>query len=36
MHKDLCRGQPGLCEAMKPTKGPELLKFLKKVDFEGN
>ncbi|GAB0096107.1 Metabotropic glutamate receptor [Sergentomyia squamirostris] len=35
MHKDLCRGRPGLCEAMKPTKGAELLKYLRNVDFEG-
>ncbi|XP_076643569.1 metabotropic glutamate receptor B [Halictus rubicundus] len=35
MHKDLCQGKPGLCEAMKPTKGTELLKYLQKVDFEG-
>ncbi|KAJ3644198.1 hypothetical protein Zmor_026868 [Zophobas morio] len=35
MHRDLCHGKPGLCEAMKPTKGTELLKYLRKVDFEG-
>ncbi|XP_049823403.1 metabotropic glutamate receptor 2 [Aethina tumida] len=35
MHRDLCNGQPGLCDAMKPTKGTELLKYLRKVDFEG-
>lgn len=35
MHKELCYGRPGLCDAMKPTKGAELLKYLKNVDFEG-
>ncbi|XP_017789864.1 PREDICTED: metabotropic glutamate receptor 2 [Habropoda laboriosa] len=35
MHKDLCGGKPGLCDSMKPTKGTELLKYLRKVDFEG-
>lgn len=35
MHHDLCHGRPGLCDAMKPTKGTELLKYLRKVDFEG-
>lgn len=35
MHKDLCKGRPGLCDAMKPTKGAELLKYLRSVEFEG-
>ncbi|XP_017773184.1 PREDICTED: metabotropic glutamate receptor 4, partial [Nicrophorus vespilloides] len=35
MHLELCNGRPGLCDAMKPTKGTELLKYLKKVEFEG-
>ncbi|XP_074113872.1 metabotropic glutamate receptor B isoform X3 [Cotesia typhae] len=35
MHKDLCQGESGLCEAMKPTKGTELLKYLRKVKFQG-
>lgn len=35
MHKELCHGKPGLCDAMKPTKGTELLKYLRKVNFEG-
>lgn len=35
MHRELCGGKPGLCDAMKPTKGSDLLKFLKKVQFEG-
>ncbi|PSN56615.1 Metabotropic glutamate receptor 8 [Blattella germanica] len=35
MHKELCYGRPGLCDAMKPIKGTELLKYLRKVTFEG-
>lgn len=35
MHKELCNGISGLCEAMKPTNGAELLKFLRKVNFKG-
>ncbi|XP_020294565.1 metabotropic glutamate receptor 2-like [Pseudomyrmex gracilis] len=35
MHRDLCYGKPGLCDAMKPTKGTKLLQYLRKVDFEG-
>ncbi|XP_031844348.2 metabotropic glutamate receptor B isoform X2 [Nomia melanderi] len=35
MHRDLCQGKPGLCEAMRPTQGTELLQYLHKVDFEG-
>lgn len=35
MHKDLCRGVPGLCDAMRPTKGADLLKYLRKVNFTG-
>uniref|UniRef100_A0A1A9ZPG3 G-protein coupled receptors family 3 profile domain-containing protein n=1 Tax=Glossina pallidipes TaxID=7398 RepID=A0A1A9ZPG3_GLOPL len=35
MHRDLCGGRPSLCEAMKPTKGGDLLKYLRKVQFEG-
>ncbi|XP_020797992.1 metabotropic glutamate receptor 2 [Drosophila serrata] len=35
MHRDLCGGGPSLCEAMKPTKGADLLKYLRKVEFEG-
>ncbi|KAF7281190.1 hypothetical protein GWI33_005036 [Rhynchophorus ferrugineus] len=34
MHKDFCK-KPGLCDAMKPTKGSELLKYLQKVSFTG-
>lgn len=35
MHQELCGGRSGLCEAMKPTKGADLLMFLKKVKFTG-
>ncbi|KAK4876127.1 hypothetical protein RN001_012549 [Aquatica leii] len=35
MHNQSCHGRPGLCEAMKPVKGTELLKFLRNVEFEG-
>ncbi|XP_077295340.1 metabotropic glutamate receptor 4-like [Arctopsyche grandis] len=35
MHRELCRGRPGLCDAMRPTKGPDLLRYLRKVAFEG-
>ncbi|KAI5745297.1 hypothetical protein M8J76_009889 [Diaphorina citri] len=35
MHADLCQGKVGLCDAMRPTKGPELLKYLRKVSFQG-
>ncbi|XP_053964371.1 metabotropic glutamate receptor 2 [Anastrepha ludens] len=35
MHRDLCGGQPSLCDAMKPTKGADLLKYLRKVQFQG-
>uniref|UniRef100_A0A1I8NMS5 G-protein coupled receptors family 3 profile domain-containing protein n=1 Tax=Stomoxys calcitrans TaxID=35570 RepID=A0A1I8NMS5_STOCA len=35
MHRELCDGKPSLCDAMKPTKGADLLRFLRKVEFEG-
>lgn len=35
MHSDLCHGHQGLCDSMKPTKGTELLKYLRKVNFTG-
>uniref|UniRef100_A0A182R0R1 G-protein coupled receptors family 3 profile domain-containing protein n=1 Tax=Anopheles farauti TaxID=69004 RepID=A0A182R0R1_9DIPT len=35
MHQELCGGKPGLCDAMNPTKGSELLKYLRKADFNG-
>lgn len=31
----LCKGQSGLCDAMKPIKGADLLKYLRKVNFKG-
>ncbi|XP_054286402.1 metabotropic glutamate receptor 2-like [Macrosteles quadrilineatus] len=35
MHSELCFNKQGLCEHMRPTKGPDLLKYLRKVNFEG-
>lgn len=36
MHFENCGPSAvGLCEAMKPVKGPELLKYLRKVHFKG-
>ncbi|XP_022178593.1 metabotropic glutamate receptor 2 [Myzus persicae] len=36
MHSDHCGPNfVGLCEAMKPVKGPELLMYLRKVNFTG-
>ncbi|XP_047362536.1 uncharacterized protein LOC124954133 isoform X1 [Vespa velutina] len=35
MHKDYCGNKVGLCDEMKPTKGVQLLKYLRKVDFKG-
>ncbi|XP_043464455.1 metabotropic glutamate receptor 2-like isoform X2 [Leptopilina heterotoma] len=35
MHKKLCHGKKGLCDAMRPTKGTELLQYLRNVEFEG-
>lgn len=35
MHSTMCKGRPGLCDAMKPTKGADLLKYLRKVNFTG-
>ncbi|KAL7014522.1 hypothetical protein ACKWTF_015984 [Chironomus riparius] len=35
MHQDVCGGRPGLCEGMRPTKGSELLKYLRNVKFRG-
>ncbi|XP_039283583.1 LOW QUALITY PROTEIN: metabotropic glutamate receptor 2 [Nilaparvata lugens] len=35
MHRDLCHGRPGLCDAMKPTRGSDLLSHLRKVTFTG-
>lgn len=35
MHQDVCGGRSGLCEGMRPTKGSELLKYLRNVKFRG-
>lgn len=35
MHRTMCNGKPGLCDAMRPTKGADLLKYLRKVNFTG-
>ena len=35
MHKKLCHGKKGLCDSMKPTKGTELLQYLRNVEFKG-
>jgi metabotropic X receptor len=35
MHNELCNGKAGLCDAMKPIKGTELLKYLRNVTFKG-
>ncbi|XP_043680189.1 uncharacterized protein LOC122634865 isoform X1 [Vespula pensylvanica] len=35
MHRDYCGSKAGLCDEMKPTKGVQLLKYLRKVDFKG-
>lgn len=35
MHRDMCRGQPGLCKKMIPINGVELLKYLRNVSFIG-
>lgn len=35
MHKDLCKGIPGLCRKMRPVDGFTLLGYLKNVSFYG-
>ena len=35
MHMDLCDGKPGICNELKPIKGTELLKYLRKIKFTG-
>ncbi|CAA9999959.1 unnamed protein product, partial [Nesidiocoris tenuis] len=35
MHRDLCGNNKGVCSKMSPTKGSDLLKYLRKVKFEG-
>lgn len=35
MHKEMCAGQTGLCEAMNPIDGSKLLDYLLKTSFRG-
>ncbi|XP_039753655.1 metabotropic glutamate receptor 2-like [Pararge aegeria] len=35
MHGEVCGGRPGLCEAMRPASGADLLRYLRKVNFTG-
>ncbi|XP_074540813.1 metabotropic glutamate receptor 1 isoform X2 [Halichoeres trimaculatus] len=35
MHKELCQGKTGLCEAMDPIDGSKLLDYLLKTSFRG-
>ena len=35
MHAKVCHGKRGLCKEMVPIDGSELLKYLRKVEFEG-
>ncbi|XP_050675730.1 metabotropic glutamate receptor 2-like, partial [Leptidea sinapis] len=35
MHRDLCGGKAGLCDAMRPVNGPTLLRYLRQVRFTG-
>ncbi|KAI5639157.1 receptor family ligand binding region domain-containing protein [Phthorimaea operculella] len=35
MHRELCGGAPGLCEAMRPASGATLLRYLRRVRFVG-
>ncbi|XP_060803409.1 metabotropic glutamate receptor 2-like [Amyelois transitella] len=35
MHAAVCGGRPGLCDAMKPASGADLLRYLRKVNFTG-
>ncbi|GBP82427.1 Metabotropic glutamate receptor 4 [Eumeta japonica] len=35
MHYEVCGGRPGLCDAMRPASGPDLLRYLRKVKFTG-
>lgn len=35
MHKEVCPGQTGLCEAMNPIDGSKLLDYLLKTSFRG-
>lgn len=35
MHLTLCKGRAGICGDMSPTKGPDLLRYLRRVNFTG-
>ncbi|XP_028168949.1 metabotropic glutamate receptor 4-like [Ostrinia furnacalis] len=35
MHATVCGGRTGLCDAMRPASGSDLLKYLRKVNFTG-
>ncbi|KAL0839164.1 hypothetical protein ABMA28_017132 [Loxostege sticticalis] len=35
MHASVCGGRSGLCDAMRPASGSDLLKYLRKVNFTG-
>ncbi|XP_004925395.2 metabotropic glutamate receptor 2 isoform X1 [Bombyx mori] len=35
MHDAVCGGRPGLCDAMRPASGADLLRYLRKVNFTG-
>ncbi|CAF4907633.1 unnamed protein product [Pieris macdunnoughi] len=35
MHAAVCGGRHGLCDAMRPASGAELLRYLRKVNFTG-
>lgn len=35
MHREVCPGQTGLCEAMDPIDGSKLLDYLLKTSFRG-
>ncbi|XP_022838061.1 metabotropic glutamate receptor 2-like [Spodoptera litura] len=35
MHAAVCGGRPGLCDAMRPASGADLLRYLRKVNFTG-
>ncbi|KAM3962611.1 metabotropic glutamate receptor 2 [Aphomia sociella] len=35
MHATVCGGKPGLCDAMRPASGADLLRYLRKVNFTG-
>lgn len=35
MHAAVCGGRAGLCDAMRPASGADLLRYLRKVNFVG-